>query len=433
MKSAIGLTKVDNTERSGSCSVSVREVRDLAANDVFRQRRFRVFKPTRRPHRGIYWGHRDSAPIHRRERLLPYSNRAESGDHLQPVSPCDAAETQPMSAPVKPLGPADKPNRPVDPSLIEAADDGSVAVAELDRRGPESRRMFPRIPCRVLVDYVVGGAAYRDCIANISEGGAFIETSKALEPGSLITLSFSLFQDQQPIKVVGEVAWAGPTGVGVRFRQNQAIGHFSSQPGESAPPPLGSEEESQAVPKPWRRRASDVGPRRAPVKPVTTAPLWVALTLIVVLAMVSRYETNARIDAVADRVDRAAQSLVRLQSIAMARAADSSHTTLVQSAPEPAQPASAAPPVPAPVRVEPPPPHVEPAAAAATPQEQPSAARVIPTDTPPTSDTTYVVREGDNLYRIARMYNVPYTALREYNGLNQPNRILVGQRIRIPK
>jgi LysM repeat protein len=333
-----------------------------------------------------------------------------------------------MSTPVKPLGPADTSNGPVDPILTEGMDIGAVTVAEQHRREPAWRREFPRIPCRVLVDYVVGGAAYRDCIANISEGGAFIETSNPLEPGGPITLSFSLFHDQQPIKVVGEVAWAGPTGVGVRFHLNQALAHFPSQPEESAPPPpRPSAPELQPKPRRWGRSASDVEPRRVSVMPTTTAPLWVALTLIVVLAMVSRYETNARIDAVADKVDLTAQSLVRFQSIAMARAAETSHDTAAQTAMEPAQPS------PVPVRVEVPPPHVEVAAVNSTPQEQASAPISPSTDTPPTPRTTYVVQKGDNLYRIARMFNVSYTTLREYNRLTQPNRILVGQRIRIPE
>jgi LysM repeat protein len=333
-----------------------------------------------------------------------------------------------MSTPVKPLGPTDTSNGPVDPILAEAVDIGSVTVAEQDRREPAWRREFPRIPCRVLVDYVVGGAAYRDCIANISEGGAFIETSNPLEPGSPITLSFSLFHDQQPIKVVGEVAWAGPTGVGVRFRLNQALSYFPSQPAESVPPPpRPSASESQPRPRRWGRSAGDAGPRRVSVQVPATAPLWIALTLIVVLAMVSRYETNARIDAVADKVDRAAQTLVRLQSIAMARAAETSYDAPAQTASEPVQPS------PAPVRVEPPPPHVEVAAVSSTPQEQASASGSPSTDTPPTPRTTYVVQKGDNLYRIARMFNVSYATLTEYNRLTQPNRILVGQRIRIPE
>jgi LysM repeat protein len=294
-----------------------------------------------------------------------------------------------MSTPVKPLGPADTSNGPV--------------------------------------DYVVGGAAFRDCIANISEGGAFIETSNPLEPGSPITLSFSLFHDQQPIKVVGEVAWAGPTGVGVRFHLSQALAHFPSQPEESAPPPpRPSAPESQPRLRQWGRSASELAPRPVSAKPATTAPLWVALTLIVVLAMVSRYETNARIDAVADKVDLTAQSLVRFQSIAMARAAETSYDTPAGTALEPAQPA------PVPVSVEPPP-HAEVAAVSSTRQEQASASSSPLTDTPPTPRTTYVVQKGDNLYRIARMFNVSYTTLTQYNRLTQPNRILVGQRIRIPE
>jgi len=330
-----------------------------------------------------------------------------------------------------------------------------VLVAEPDRRTPESRRTFPRIPCRVLVDYVVDGLAYRDCIANISEGGAFIETSNTLDTGSPVTLSFSLFQDQQPVKVVGTVAWAGPTGVGVRFHPNQTISQFCLQRDDTpTPPPPKAEPPRAHVPEPWGRRATDLPAHRVSRRAAATAPLWVALSLVIVLALVSRYETNARIDAVADKVDRAAQSLVQLQSLAMSRDAESRATTPVQTTFAPASRAPSPTPETVPARVDPRPvqavvpvmPPVPPAPARAAqrapevtvpvsaqvPQRQAPDERVAAADAAPAPDTIYVVQVGDNLYRISEKFNVSQTALMEHNGLSQPNRILVGQRIRIP-
>jgi LysM repeat protein len=50
----------------------------------------------------------------------------------------------------------------------------------------------------------------------------------------------------------------------------------------------------------------------------------------------------------------------------------------------------------------------------------------------PGAATTYVVRRGDNLYRIALRYNMGYLHLAQYNGIANPARIYVGQVLRIP-
>jgi len=46
--------------------------------------------------------------------------------------------------------------------------------------------------------------------------------------------------------------------------------------------------------------------------------------------------------------------------------------------------------------------------------------------------TTYVVRRGDNLFRIALRYSLSYVYLAQYNGIANPSRIYVGQVLRIP-
>ena len=338
-----------------------------------------------------------------------------------------------MSMPVRPTEPGDRPNAGARPQATDVADGGAVAVVEQDLRAEASRRTFPRIPCRVLVDYVVDGLAYRDCIANISEGGAFIETSNTLDTGSSITLSFSLFQDQQPVKVIGTVAWAGATGVGVRFHPNQTISQFCLQRDETpTPPPPKAESLRAPGPEPWGRRVTNLPAHRVSRQAAATAPLWVALALVIALALVSRYETNARIDAVADKVDRAAQSLVQLQSIAVARAAEPSEAMPVRTSARPVPPAPESRPTPTPATAEQRVPEVAVPVSAPVPQRQPPDERVAAADAAPAPDTVYVVQVGDNLYRISQKFNVSQTALMEHNGLSQPNRILVGQRIRIP-
>ena len=52
--------------------------------------------------------------------------------------------------------------------------------------------------------------------------------------------------------------------------------------------------------------------------------------------------------------------------------------------------------------------------------------------TPPAGGSTYVVKRGDNLFRIALRYNMNYVQLAQYNGIANPARIYVGQILRIP-
>jgi LysM repeat protein len=53
--------------------------------------------------------------------------------------------------------------------------------------------------------------------------------------------------------------------------------------------------------------------------------------------------------------------------------------------------------------------------------------------TPPAQgETLYTIQRGDNLFRIALRYGLNYVYLASYNGITNPNRIAVGQVIRIP-
>lgn len=59
---------------------------------------------------------------------------------------------------------------------------------------------------------------------------------------------------------------------------------------------------------------------------------------------------------------------------------------------------------------------------------------VEPTAEPSTStgETIHVVQAGDNLYRIGLKYGFTYQELAAYNNLANPDRLDIGQQIRIP-
>jgi len=90
-------------------------------------------------------------------------------------------------------------------------------TAGSDERIREERRLYPRVPCFLLADYVTEGCAYTAFIKNISADGAFIESPRPVPTGPDIALVISPVDDHVPIKVAGEIAWVDQQGIGVRF------------------------------------------------------------------------------------------------------------------------------------------------------------------------------------------------------------------------
>lgn len=50
----------------------------------------------------------------------------------------------------------------------------------------------------------------------------------------------------------------------------------------------------------------------------------------------------------------------------------------------------------------------------------------------PLTETTYIVKAGDNLFRIGLQYNINWTQIAEANGIVNPNHLEVGQELKIP-
>ena len=86
-----------------------------------------------------------------------------------------------------------------------------------DDRLREERRLFPRIPCFLLVDYAMQGCAYRAFIRNVSVEGAFIESHGPVPNGPDISMVISILDQQHPVKITGEIVRVREEGLAVRF------------------------------------------------------------------------------------------------------------------------------------------------------------------------------------------------------------------------
>ena len=90
------------------------------------------------------------------------------------------------------------------------------------------RRLSPRAPVTVLVDYPTIDALFSEFARIINEGGLFIESETLLALDEQVQLQFRLPGLDDPIKASGRVAWVreagidGPPGMGVEFENLDA-------------------------------------------------------------------------------------------------------------------------------------------------------------------------------------------------------------------
>ena len=85
------------------------------------------------------------------------------------------------------------------------------------------RRVSPRAPVTVRIDYSTVDAMFSEFTRNINEGGLFIESETLLALDEQVQLQFRLPGVDDHFKVSGRVAWVreagidGPPGMGVEF------------------------------------------------------------------------------------------------------------------------------------------------------------------------------------------------------------------------
>lgn len=96
-----------------------------------------------------------------------------------------------------------------------------VFMKHLEEMQPQAeqpdRRADSRKDCLINVNFMIRGQKFRSYILDISNSGAFIETSAAFTPGLKMILGFASPEDRQRLDLIAEIVWADNRGVGVKF------------------------------------------------------------------------------------------------------------------------------------------------------------------------------------------------------------------------
>lgn len=81
----------------------------------------------------------------------------------------------------------------------------------------KEKRNHNRKSCQIPIYYATENRVFSSYIKNISQSGLLIETRKSLPPGEEILMTFRLEGLRKPIKIRGQIAHSGSSGIGVKF------------------------------------------------------------------------------------------------------------------------------------------------------------------------------------------------------------------------
>ncbi len=97
-------------------------------------------------------------------------------------------------------------------------DKQQALLKDLEKEASKDAREHDRKSFVMVVDYVTQDRMYKDFIQDISASGLFIETNKTFSIGQNVTLTFPNPNQQEHIKIAGEVVRTTPEGIGVKFK-----------------------------------------------------------------------------------------------------------------------------------------------------------------------------------------------------------------------
>ena len=110
-----------------------------------------------------------------------------------------------------------------------------IFMKHLEEMQPETekkdRRKHTRKDCLINVNFKIRGQKFSSYILDISCSGAFIETGESFSSGLKMLLNFSSPENRKPLDLIGEIVWADPRCVGVKFHhltkdQTQILNSF---------------------------------------------------------------------------------------------------------------------------------------------------------------------------------------------------------------
>jgi Tfp pilus assembly protein PilZ len=81
----------------------------------------------------------------------------------------------------------------------------------------KNRRSHARQRCSLRVGYATMDLSFIEFITDINCWGVFIQSDKKVPVGESVSMTIPLHGDEQSIKIIGEVMWSGPQGMGVKF------------------------------------------------------------------------------------------------------------------------------------------------------------------------------------------------------------------------
>ena len=81
----------------------------------------------------------------------------------------------------------------------------------------DDRRKHTRHKCSLSVGYATMDLSFIDFIKDINCWGVFIQSDRHVPVGESVIMTIPLHGDEQSIKIIGEVMWSNPKGMGVKF------------------------------------------------------------------------------------------------------------------------------------------------------------------------------------------------------------------------
>ncbi|MCB2145733.1 MAG: PilZ domain-containing protein [Deltaproteobacteria bacterium] len=78
-------------------------------------------------------------------------------------------------------------------------------------------REFPRVPCNITLDLAADGRAINCSAMDISAGGMFVESCESFTMNQLVSICFSVADDQLALKLKGRVVRLEHGGIGIKY------------------------------------------------------------------------------------------------------------------------------------------------------------------------------------------------------------------------